>query len=139
MAAALDSQQPGLLETAGRREHLGFVEPYRFVLGPVDDEPGNPDPCRRCLDIQGLGILLDVIEHVSIERQDLTGAGILDVGLTASAPGAALVLWPPLHPGNGRASHQCSDARISRGLHDCGATTARMANQSERTRHCNAE
>src|SRR4051794_13834716 len=139
MAAALDRQQPGVRAVAGRREDLGFVEPYRFVLGAMNDEPGNPDPRGRCLDIQGLGILLDVIEHVGIERQDLAGAGILDVGLAASAPGAALVLRPALDSGDSRPSHQGSDARISRGLQDCGATAARMANQSERTRHRNTE
>src|SRR6476659_3898508 len=105
----------------------------------MDDEPRNSDPCRRCLDIQSLGILLDVVQHVGVQRQDLTGTGVLDLSLAASPPGAALVLWPSLHPGDGRPRHQGSDPGISRRLEDCGAAAAGMANQSERTRHRDVE
>src|SRR3954452_7025181 len=139
MAAVLNSQQPGFRTAAAGGENLGFVEPNRFVVGAVDNEPGNPDPRGRCLDIQSFGILLDVIEHIGVERQNLAGAGILDVGLTAGTPGTALILWPPFHPGDRRPGHQGSDARILRGLQDCGAAAARMANQSERTRRHNTQ
>ena len=91
-----DGQEPGPCRRRGRRQPLAFQQRHRLVLASVHDEPGHRDSRRGRLDVEGGGVLLDIVEDVGVVGEDLPGPRVLHRGDAGLSPSGPLRLRPPL-------------------------------------------
>src|SRR5689334_9086534 len=96
VSAAFHRQELRTLPCVGLFERCRFGERHRLVGCAMDEEPGNPDLPSSRRDIQPVGILLDVVEYIGIERQDLTGPRILNCEVTSPSPSPLVIGGPAI-------------------------------------------
>src|SRR6478672_6770456 len=98
MSAALDREKTRLFSVAGTFERLCFPNGHRLIVHAMDDQPGNVDPFGGRTYVEPIGVLLDVVQHVGVERKYLAGPGILYLQMTTAAPVGTLIGRPALDP-----------------------------------------
>ena len=97
VSTVLHPQEFGTLASAGLLERCRFAERHRLVGRAMNDEPGHRDLPSRRRDVQAVGILLDIVEHIRIKGQDLAGPRILNFQVSCTSPRTALIGRPPVH------------------------------------------
>ena len=87
------------------------------------------------LDVERAGVVLDVVEHVGVLRQDLAGARRSSPrSPPPSRQAARCARRPALHRGDGGPRDQRADPGIASRMEHRDAPAARMAQQTEPTR-----
>src|SRR4051794_32808368 len=105
----------------------------------MNDEPGNCETGGSGFNVEPRRVPFDVVQHVGVEGEHLTGSRILNISSAGRAPGASLRSGPALDLGYGGPGDECPHSLVGGRLQNGDAAAARVTDHTQAGRLWNAE